>query len=171
MLVVVSLVCYAGVSPRTLPLTEYNLQFYENLRLVMLATISPAIKMLAVFDARENDLNSIINTFFVSFMAGYAITFAAEILVTTLVRLSVFSWLEPDIFNLAPKVPILILPWVLRDQQYRPKRITLFVADFLTSCVACPIIEEYVKLKILEWTSKLPRYVNHFSLFLEVSWL
>lgn len=35
-------------------------------------------------------------------------------------------------------------------QNYRPKRITLFAADFLTSCVACPIIEEVVKMWIVK---------------------
>lgn len=157
LLVGVALACYSGVSPRNLPLTEYNLQFYENLRLVSLAVIAPLVQLLSVFDARENDINALINTFFVSFTAGYAITFAFEVLVTTLVRLGVFCWFEPGIFSLAPKVPVPVLPWVLRDVHYRPKRITLFAADFATSCVACPIIEEYAKLKILQWTVRLPR--------------
>lgn len=157
MLVTVALVCYAAVSPRTLPLTEYNLQFYENFRIVSMATIAPFVNMLAVFDAKENDMNSVINTFFASFTLGYAAAFLTEIVSTTLVRLLIFRWLERDVFSLTPRVPVPILPWVLRESSYRPKRITLFAADFGTSCVAGPIIEEFIKLKVLQWTTQLPR--------------
>jgi len=157
MLITASLASYAGVSPRTLPLDEYNIAFYENLRLVSLACIAPVLEFLSVFDARENDINALFNTLFVSFTFGYPLAFLMEILVTTAVRLSIFSVLEPDIFSLTPRVPVPVLPWVLRDHGYRPKRITLFAADFGTSCVACPVIEEYLKLKLLQWTVKLPK--------------
>jgi hypothetical protein len=157
----VALACYAAVSPRTLPLTEYNLRFYENLRTVLLATIAPAITFLSVFDAGLNDINAVCNTFFTSFTAGYLVAFVCEILATTAVRLGVFCWLEPKIFQLAPKVPIPVIPWVLREIRYRPKRITLVAADFGTSCVASPIVEEYIKLKVLQWTtSQLGRNFN-----------
>ena len=155
MLVTVALACYAGVSPRTLPLTEYNLKFYENFQLVFLALISPAIKFLSVFDAQENDVNDAVNTFFAAFSLGYPMAFVLEIVVTTLVRLAVFAWFEPSIFSLAPNVPMIVIPWTLRENQYRPKRITLLAADFCASCVASPIIEEYVKLKTLQWTTNL----------------
>jgi hypothetical protein len=158
-LVTVALACYSAVSPRTLELTEYNLQFYENLRIVSLAAIAPAVNMLSVFNARHSDANAVFNTFFVAFTFGYAAALLMEIVVTTLVRLAVFCWFEPDIFRLLPAVPVPILPWVLRDNHYRPKRITLFAADFGTTCIACPIVEEYIKLKLLQWTTKLPRYV------------
>jgi hypothetical protein len=160
MLATVALMCYSSVSPRTLPLTEYNLQFYENLRIVSLAIIAPVVDMIAVFDARENDLNSVINTFFTSFTVGYTLTFIVEILATTILRLAVFCLLEPDVFSLTPRVPIPLLPWVLRENRYRPKRITLFAADFGTSCVVCPIVEEYFKLRVLQWTTRLRRYVT-----------
>ena len=155
MLVTVALACYSGVSPRSLPLTEYNLKFYENFRLVSLALISPTIKFLSVFDAHENDVNDAVNTFFAAFSLGYPLAFALEVVATTLVRLAVFAWFEPSIFTLAPKVPLFVIPWTLRENHYRPKRITLLAADFCASCVASPIIEEYVKLKVLQWTTKL----------------
>ncbi len=101
--------------------------------------------------------NCKIGTFYVSFTVGYALTFILEIVATTFLRLGVFMIWEPSIFSLTPQVPSIILPWVLREKQYRPKRITLFAADFATSCVACPIIEEYLKLKTVQWTCKLPR--------------
>lgn len=155
MLVTVALACYAGVSPRSLPLTEYNLKFYENFRLVSLAFISPAIKFLTVFDASQNDVNDAVNTFFASFSLGYPMAFMLQVFATTLIRLAVFAWFEPKIFSLTPKVPMLVIPWTLRENRYRPKRITLLTADFCASCVASPIIEEYVKLKTLQWTTKL----------------
>lgn len=88
---------------------------------------------------------------------GYVISFFLEVILTTFLRLAVFLIWEPSIFQLTPEVPSLILPWVLRDYKYRPKRITLFAADFATSCIACPIVEEYMKLKIVQWSMRLPR--------------
>jgi len=49
------------------------------------------------------------------------------------------------------------LPWTLKEHRYRPKRITLFAADIVTSCVSSPIIEEYIKLKLVQWSVSLPR--------------
>jgi hypothetical protein len=60
-------------------------------------------------------------------------------------------------FELTPKVPMLVLPWSLRELKYRPKRITLFSADFVTSCIAAPVLEEWTKLKIMQLSTKLPR--------------
>jgi hypothetical protein len=155
----IALLCYSAVSPRTLPTVEYNEKFYENIRLVSLMMIAPSLTFLMVFDPRENDINKEVGAFYLSFTIGYGLIFFLEIIFTTVIRLGVFSWFEPDVFQLTPQVPSLVLPWVLRENRYRPKRITLFAADFATTCVACPIIEEYVKLKILQWSARLPRYV------------
>jgi hypothetical protein len=159
-LLAVGLLSYAAVSPSTLPLTDYNLQFYENFRLVFLSTIAPAIYMLFVFDPRENDINTVVNIFVITFFFGYAGIYILELIATTIVRLALFVWLEPKVFSLTPKVPVPVLPWVLREWHYRPKRITLFAADFATSCVMCPMIEESVKFFLLRQTSNLPRYVS-----------
>lgn len=161
--------CYCAVSPHTLPPVEYNAKFYENIRLVSLMMIAPILNFLMVFDPKESDINNDVNAFYVAFTVGYAVTFVLEVILTTLIRLGVFAWLEPDVFQLTPQVPLPVLPWVLRENKYRPKRITLFAADFATSCVACPIIEEYVKLKILQWSARLPRFV-FFSRLLISSW-
>jgi hypothetical protein len=152
----ISLLAYSAVSPRNLPLIDYNLQFYENVRLVCLSTIAPALYMLLIFDARENDINAVTNTFTTTFFFGYVGVFILQILATTVLRLLLFVWLEPNVFTLCPKVPIPVLPWVLRDWQYRPKKITLFAADFGTSCIVCPIIEECTKLFLLQRLSNLP---------------
>ena len=159
-LLAISLLSYAAVSPSTLPLTEYNLQFYENFRLVCLSTIAPALYMLFVFDPRANDINSVTNAFVVAFFFGYAGIYILQLVATTILRHLLFVCLEPNVFSLTPKVPLPVLPWVLRECQYRPKRITLFAADFATSCVACPIIEECLKLFLLQQACKLPRYVS-----------
>jgi hypothetical protein len=124
-----------------------------------LATIGPAVIFFSISEPEQNqDINPIINTFFVSFTVGYVVTYCVEILATTGIRLAVFGWLEPSVFRqLIPKVPLFILPWVLHDNNYRPKRITLFVADLISSCVAAPIIEEYSKLLLFQSATNLPR--------------
>mmetsp|Transcript_29896 Transcript_29896/g.61737 ORF Transcript_29896/g.61737 Transcript_29896/m.61737 type:complete len:965 (-) Transcript_29896:2534-5428(-) len=153
----VTLLAYCAVSPRSLPVPEYNSQFLQNLSIVWLSAIAPIFSFLCIYDGKYNNINTAIGTFYVSFTVGYALAFILEIVVTTFLRLGVFMIWEPSIFSLTPRVPSIILPWVLREKQYRPKRITLFAADFATSCVACPIIEEYLKLKTVQWTCKLPR--------------
>ena len=150
------LMCYCAVSPRTLEFTDYNMAFRKNVRTVMLTFVIPVITFLSVLEVKENDLNSLVNTFYASTTLGYTLAFILEIIVTTIIRLGVFWIWEPGIFALTPKVPLIILPWTLREQQYRPKRITLFVADFATTCVASPIIEEYMKLKVVQLSTKLP---------------
>jgi hypothetical protein len=91
-----------------------------------------------------------VNTFYTSATLGYVLAFMLEIFVTTVIRLGVFLIWEPSIFSLTPTVPLIILPWTLREQKYRPKRITLFAADFATTCIVSTIIEEYIKLKVVE---------------------
>jgi hypothetical protein len=157
LLVSVALLCYCAVSPRNLPLADYNMKFNENMRIVSLALIAPMINFLLVFDTRQNDINDVVTTFYQSFTVGYVLAFMLEIVLTTLIRIGVFAWWEPEIFKLSPNIPSLVVPWVLRETGYMPKRITLFAADFLTTCVASPIVEEYVKLKILQWSVDLPR--------------
>ena len=157
LLVSVVLLCYCAVSPRTLPLADYNMKFNENIRIVSLALIAPMITFFSVLDTRQNDINDVISTFYQSFTIGYVLAFVLEIVWTTMIRISVFALWEPDIFKLSPEIPSLVVPWVLRETGYMPKRITLFAADFLTTCVASPIIEEYVKFKILQWSIDLPK--------------
>eukprot|EP00985_Skeletonema_marinoi_P010034 scaffold4726_cov103-Skeletonema_marinoi.AAC.2 len=153
----VALMSYCAVSPRTLPFPEYNRLFLHNLSIVWLAAWAPIISLIAVYDGKYNSINTAIGTFYISLTLGYTLAFLSEVAVTTIVRLGVFKIWEPDIFSLTSEVPTPILPWVLREKAYKPKRITLFVADFASSCIAAPIIEEVLKLKICQWTSKLPR--------------
>ena len=98
-----------------------------------------------------------ISTFYASATLGCFFALMLEIISTTLIRLGVFCIWEPSIFSLTPTVPLIVLPWTLRDHKYRPKRITLFAADFTTTCIAAPIIEEYVKLKVMQLSTQLPR--------------
>ncbi|KAL7429931.1 hypothetical protein ACHAXH_002289 [Discostella pseudostelligera] len=161
-----ALLSYCAVSPRSLPFPEYNRLFLQNLTIVGIgAAIAPIVLFLGAFDGRHNNINSAIGTFHVSFTLGYALAFVSEIFVTTAVRLGVFMVWEPQIFSLTPKVPSIILPWVLREKHYKPKRITLFAADFGASCIASPIIEEYLKLRLVQWTCKLP---SNFKLIKKV---
>ena len=121
-----ALLSYFAVSPRSLPFPEYNRLFLQNFSTVGIGTIAPIVTFLAVFDGRYNNINTAIGTCHISFSLGYALTLILEIIVTTAVRLGVFSIWEPSIFFLTPSVPSIILPWVLREKQYKPKRITLF---------------------------------------------
>ena len=153
----VMLMSYCAVSPRTLPVVEYNMRFKENLQIVSLVLIAPIITSISVFDAKESDINHAISTFTSTFTLGYVMCFISEIVWTTILRLGVFLVWEPAIFKLTPRVPTIVLPWVLRENKYRPKRITLFAADFASSCLAAPIIEEYIKLKLVQLGGRLPR--------------
>ena len=118
-------------------------------------------------------IHALTHSFYSSFVFGYAWVFALEIAWTTILRLGLFLAWEPDMFGV--KLPwsstpasafegiseappnFLILPWVLREYKYRPKRITLLAADILTSCIACPIVEEFAKLRLLQWTMPLSK--------------
>jgi hypothetical protein len=119
-------------------------------------------------------IHNLIHSFYSSFVYGYLWVFVLEIAWTTFLRLAIFLAWEPDMFGVklpwsktplsafqggseARAPPFLILPWVLRDYKYRPKGITLVAADILTSCVACPIIEEFAKLRLLQWTMPLSK--------------
>lgn len=150
------LLCYCAVSPRTLPFAEYNKKFKKNIQRVMLTYIVPSVTFLLIYDSKETSLNALLNTFYASATLGYSVALIMEVIVTTIIRLGVFLIWEPAIFDLTPEVPLIILPWTLREQSYRPKRITLFAADFAATCIAAPIIEECVKLQIVELTTKLP---------------
>ena len=59
-MIVIVLLCYCAVSPRTLPLVDYNVRFKENIRIVSTVFIVPVFTSLLVFDARENDVNSVV---------------------------------------------------------------------------------------------------------------
>ena len=117
-------------------------------------------------------IHALIHSFYSSFVFGYLWVFVLEIAWTTVLRLGIFFFWEPDMFGVKfpwssepasafvrPEAspPLLILPWVLREYKYKPKRITLLAADIVTSCIACPIIEEFAKLRLLQWTMSLSK--------------
>lgn len=148
---------YAAVSPRTLDRLHYNLQFRKNVSRLLMTFLPSVGYLLAVVEREQNSLNSLIGTFYASATLGFSSAFILEIIVTTLIRLAVFLIWEPSVFSLTPDVPLIILPWTLRENNYRPKRITLLVADLTATCLAAPVIEEYVKLKVVQFVTKLPR--------------
>jgi hypothetical protein len=157
----VSILSCCAVSPRTADFIQFHSKFKENMCIVALVAVPPILfYCLVIFDGREGgtDINSVLSTFYSAFTTGYLLSFLLEIFTTTLIRLAVFRISEPQAFDLVPRVPLPLLPWTLREHKYRPKRITIFTADFLTSCVASALIEEYVKLKVVQWTGvRLPR--------------
>lgn len=136
---------------------EYNIQFYANLRIAALTIVAPLLVFLLIVDMTKNNINDLIGGFSNAFTFGYLGCFASQIVAATLIRLGVFLFLEPKVFDLAPDVPLPIIPWVLKENKYRPKRITLFVQDFIASCVIGPILEELFKLLILQRSVDLPK--------------
>lgn len=154
---VVAGMSWAGVAPRTLSRELYRLQFKKNLQLVSLTTILPLLLFSLTFDPTQLNVNELISTFYTAFVFVFPAIFMTEVVAATVLRLATFVTWEPVIFKLTPEIPTIVLPWVLREQGYHPKRITLFVADFFTSCIACPIIEEAGKLVLVNLCLSLPR--------------
>jgi hypothetical protein len=153
----VVLLSYSAVSPRTAETVDYITKVKQNLRTASLISVVPFLVLLSIIEAKESDINSIVTTFYHSCVSGYMFAFGLEIALTTVVRLLVFAVWEPEIYQLTPRVPLIMLPWTLRESLYRPRRITLFSADFLASCVVSPFVEEGIKLKILQSVTDLPR--------------
>jgi len=145
---------YITVRPFDLERSLYWKEFINNMRLSVLPFIFPIICFLGVWDG--NRINDLVRTFYAGVTVGFPLIFGGEVAAATGVRLASFLAWEEEVFKLTPEIPSIILPWVLREKNYRPKRITLFAADFFTSCVACPIIEEIVKMWIVKLCTSLP---------------
>jgi len=157
-LILSTLVCYAAVSPRNLPFLEYNQKFYEILKIASLAWIPPVVVSSLVVDRASNRLSCLVNGFFSAFTMGYVGTFVLEIVAATITRLAVFAAWEPNVFDMTPQVPLITIPWVLRDQKYLVKPITLIVQDLVTSVAVCPVVEEWMKLVIFKAVIPRGRY-------------
>ena len=63
----VALLSYCAVSPRSLPFPEYNRLFLQNLSIVWLAAIAPVVSLLAVYDGKYNNINTVVSTCYVTF--------------------------------------------------------------------------------------------------------
>ena len=148
-------VSFLSVTPSTLPLLQYKKEMLRNFYLICLSGVFPTICYLLLLVGRANpnpdsntmsslDYNKITSFFHCAVTFGFPLIFVLEIFACTIVRLIVFCiWENEDgLWGLCPEVPVFILPWVLKREGYRPKRITLFAGDFFTSCVVCPVIEE-----------------------------
>ena len=59
----VALLSYCAVSPRSLPFPEYNRLFLQNLSIVWLAAIAPVVSLLAVYDGKYNNINTVVSIF------------------------------------------------------------------------------------------------------------
>lgn len=79
------------------------------------------------------------------------------------IKLVLFKWFDNSIFALNPEVPALYLPWVWKEKSpnYRPRLVTLLTSDVIVNCLACPLIEECVKLLIFRaCTRKIQQQVR-----------
>jgi len=153
-----TMMCYAAVSPRDLPYLDYNQAFYANLRTIALACLPPLLTSWLVVDVKTNQFPNLVRGFATAFTWGYVLTFGLELLAATWTRLAVFAMWEPRIFDMTPQVPLIVVPWVLREQRMLVKPITLIVQDIVTSAAVCPLLEEWMKLMIFQWV--MPRGKN-----------
>jgi len=60
-IVSVMLLAYCAVSPRTLPVVEYNMKFKENIEIICLVIIAPILISISVFDTEQNDVNACVS--------------------------------------------------------------------------------------------------------------
>ena len=54
------LLSYCSVSPRNLPLVQYNAAFKKNIQLLMLTVIPPSVIFFSVLNAQRNDINALV---------------------------------------------------------------------------------------------------------------
>ena len=55
------LLSYCSVSPRTLPVVQYNAAFKRNMQLLMFVVIPPSAIFFSVLNAQQNDINALVN--------------------------------------------------------------------------------------------------------------
>lgn len=146
---------YLAVVPRNSPTQHYNYLFKTNLLLVSASLAWPLLLLGLMYNAREININHLIQTFFTAATAGYVGVFLGEIVVATGLKLLAFKKLEPGMHASCPEIPSIHLPWVWKSDctGYRPRLLTLLVADLMINCLASPVIEEAAKLLCFRWGS------------------
>lgn len=128
LVVLAGVMAYVSVVPPPVPPSEgfpgfsrsgrkiYNRQFAQNCGL-LLATVAPSILFTScIHDSSQFSIHDYVRVLFSSFTRGYTLCFLLEIIIATIVRSTIYHYLEPEIVkNLTPKVSIIALPWVLKD--------------------------------------------------------
>lgn len=144
---------YLAVVPRNAPTEQYNYLFKTNLLLVSASLAWPSLLLGIMYNAREININYLIRTFFTAATAGYLGSFLTEIVAATGLKLLAFYRLEPHMHAACPEIPSIHLPWVWKTDcvSYRPRLLTLLIADLAINCLASPIIEEAAKLLCYQW--------------------
>jgi len=146
---------YLAVVPRNAPTQHYNYLFKTNVLLVSASLAWPLLLLGLMYNAWEININYLIRTFFTAATAGYVGAFVGEIAVATGLKLLAFYRLEPGMHASCPEIPSIHLPWVWKSDctGYRPRLLTLLVADLVINCLASPVIEETAKLLSYRWGS------------------
>lgn len=140
---------YMSVSPRTLPLVEYNSEYKASLLRITSAAVWPCVLLAIVYRGKDANINRVIDTLTTSIIVGYPVLCIIEAILATLIRLIIIKICEPDAFKLCPRVPALLLPWRLTSEGYFPSRVTLVLFSACNNCIMAPIIEELFKAHIL----------------------
>jgi len=149
LIVLGTVLSYISVSPRTLPLVEYNGEYKASLLRITSAAVWPCVLLAIVYRGKDANINRVIDTFTTSIIVGYPILCIIEAVLATLIRLIIMKIFEPDAFKLCPRVPALLLPWRLTSEGYFPSRVTLVLFSAINNCIMAPIVEELFKARIL----------------------
>lgn len=148
--VTVTILSYLSVVPQTLAPTEYNLAFKALVVRVSSSMLWPAFILAVIFRGADADVNAMIGLFVSAFFLGYPILYVLELLLISLARVAILKVTDPNVFErLCPRVPGLILPWMLREEKYIPSRLTTLLFSAVSSCAVAPAVEEFFKLKLL----------------------
>lgn len=139
---IVNVLAYISVAPHNVPLEEYNAAYKANLVRAAASFVWPAALLARLFRHRDADINTLISTFFSAFALYYPALCVLEKVCATAVRLLILRLFDPAAFALCPRVPVIHLPWNLRQHLYFPRRITLLLFLSANFCITAPLVEE-----------------------------
>lgn len=137
---------YLAVVPRDAPTQEYNFLFKRNILLLLSSLAGPILLMCFMYNGKELNINELVQCYHCGFTTGYLFSFGLEIILATITRVSSFWFFDRSIFEMLQDIPVIYIPWVWKDEGYRPRMLALFLSEFLLSCIAAPVVEESVKL-------------------------
>lgn len=147
-------VSYLSVTPRSLPVVEYNLEYKSALLRVFASTLWPILVIALIFRSDDVNINLVVQRFISSVFIGYPLLCMIELVIGTFIRLLILRITEIDVFKLCPKSPGILLPWTFANYGYFPSRLTLMLFYVSNNIIMAPIVEEIFKVVLLRWALK-----------------
>ena len=145
---------YISIVPRNAFVEDYNKMFKETLLRLLLSSIWPTFLMWLLFEEKDANVNQVVDSFVKSFFQLYPTVCTIELILVTVSRIAILNVFEPNVFNLFPNTPSIILPWTLHQHGYITRRITMYMFSFINGCCIGPIIEEFFKIRMLRHVMK-----------------